>query len=421
MQSLSTALTIPIQRAYNRLIFRPSIYIAHGAHEHDRTYSENLVKYLRARGVTCKRIELNLSPQRPELEQCLDDMPTAVLGYNAQLDHSWVSAGRFLTLAAARYLPVIQWILDHPCARWGEFHASTRRNSAYLLNTPYEERYFHRYCLPGAVTSTAGGVGANARSEAKEFSRDSFSNRPINCLIPISLSRLGRTVQQLRSAINLLDGPLSAAVDEAILNARFDLDRPLEDYLVKALDKVGATLDNKTFNYCFWLVEDSVQAIRRLKVFEVARQFPVLIQSDSGALPFLEGGVATYAVDIGMQETLNRMTSCRAVLSVSPLNDMIHDRTVNGLNAACAVIAEDNSAYRSIFQHGKNALLFRYDDDSLRECLEIVCNDPQRTFEIAQEGLKLRSNEQIPFAGFHNIVRLARRQAAAMWLSPLFA
>ncbi len=54
-----------------------------------------------------------------------------------------------------------------------------------------------------------------------------------------------------------------------------------------------------------------------------------------------------------MQETLLRMTQCRSVLSVSPLNDMIHDRTMNAVNAGCVPIVEDNLAHRSILHHGQ--------------------------------------------------------------------
>jgi hypothetical protein len=64
-------------------------------------------------------------------------------------------------------------------------------------------------------------------------------------------------------------------------------------------------------------------------------------------------------------------------------HDLIHDRTMNGLNAGCVNLIEDNLAHRGVFQHGKNALLFRYEDDSLQECLDIVCNEPERAYSIA--------------------------------------
>ena len=110
-----------------------------------------------------------------------------------------------------------------------------------------------------------------------------------------------------------------------------------------------------------------------------------------------------------MRSTIARMQSCAAVLSVSPLNDLIHDRTMNGLNAGCANLIEDNLAHRGVFQHGKNALLFRYEDDSLQECLDIVCNQPERTYSIAMSGIALR--DAVPFVNctFHAILDLARR------------
>ena len=111
-----------------------------------------------------------------------------------------------------------------------------------------------------------------------------------------------------------------------------------------------------------------------------------------------------------MQFTLARIPTCRSVLSVCPVNDMIHDRTMNALNGGCVAILEDNFASKSIFEHGKNALLFRYDDDSIEECLDIVCNQPERAYRIARAGMKLREDPQLRFGQFHNILDLARRR-----------
>jgi hypothetical protein len=101
------------------------------------------------------------------------------------------------------------------------------------------------------------------------------------------------------------------------------------------------------------------------------------------------------------------------VLSVSPINDMIHDRTMNALNAGCVAILEDSAATRGIFKHGKNALLFRYEDDSIAECLDIVCNQPERAYDIAQAGIQLRDDPRLRFGRFHNILDLARRDIRA--------
>jgi hypothetical protein len=102
------------------------------------------------------------------------------------------------------------------------------------------------------------------------------------------------------------------------------------------------------------------------------------------------------------------MKSCRAVLSANYANDLFHDRTQNGLNAGCAVIVEDTPVHRRLFEHGRNALLFRYHDDSLAECLDVVCNRPQRAYEIAQAGFALRDDPAVRFGGFENILKLAR-------------
>jgi hypothetical protein len=88
---------------------------------------------------------------------------------------------------------------------------------------------------------------------------------------------------------------------------------------------------------------------------------------------------------------------------------MIHDRTMNAVNAGCVAILEDSLASRTIFKHGKNALLFRYDDDSIEECLDIVCNQSERAYRIARAGMKLRDDPRLRFGQFHNILDLARR------------
>ena len=71
-----------------------------------------------------------------------------------------------------------------------------------------------------------------------------------------------------------------------------------------------------------------------------------------------------------MQTTFARMKSARAVLSASRVNDEIHDRIQNGLNAGCVNIVEGNAVNRSVLTAGTNALLFDYRDDMLREHLD---------------------------------------------------
>jgi hypothetical protein len=73
-------------------------------------------------------------------------------------------------------------------------------------------------------------------------------------------------------------------------------------------------------------------------------------------------------------------------------------------------IAEDNLRSRSVLKHKINALLFRYDDDSLQQCLDIVCNQPEFAYEIAQGGFMLRDNPSVRFDRFENIVALAEHR-----------
>ena len=109
-----------------------------------------------------------------------------------------------------------------------------------------------------------------------------------------------------------------------------------------------------------------------------------------------------------MQTTFARMKSARAVLSASRVNDEIHNRIQNGLNAGCVNIVEDNAVNRSVLTDGENVLLFNYRDDVLREQLDLVCSHPRRAYELAQAGLELRDEAPFRFGGFHNILKLAQ-------------
>ena len=91
-----------------------------------------------------------------QLQLCLDDRATAVLGFNSTLDHSWLSSGHFLAAAEKSKTVVLQWILDHPSSRWHDFYASTLTNTRFLLNSEQERQYFETYCLPGALTRHCG-------------------------------------------------------------------------------------------------------------------------------------------------------------------------------------------------------------------------------------------------------------------------
>ena len=385
------------------------VYIYLIDYEHDRTYAENVVQYLESQGVLCRSIPLRADGFRPELQLCLDDHATAVMGFNSDLDHSWLLSGSFLAAAEKNKTAVLQWILDHPSSRWPEFYASTAANSRFLLNSEHERRYFAAYCLPGALTATMGGVGPNRRSRVARLTWESFKRRRFACMVPLSLHRV-RSMAQNDEAMSALEAPLAEVAREAIERAKFDLIGPLQRHIAAALAARNKDVSTPTFNSICQIVEQSVQAVRRLKIFSIARKFPILIQSDRSATPYFNGSLASLETDVGMQFTLARIPMCRSVLSVSPVNDIIHDRTMNALNGGCAAILEDNLASKSIFKHGKNSLLFRYDDDSLEECLDIACNRPDRAYEIARAGMRLRDDPRLRFGQFHNILDLARRR-----------
>ena len=384
------------------------IYIYYVDYEHDRTYTENVVQYLESQDVLCRCIPLRADGLRPELQLCLDDHATAVLSFNSALAHSWLSSGSFLSAAEDNGTPVLQWIVDHPCSRWHEFSNSTPANTRFLLNSEHERQYFETYCLPGALTATMGGVGPNRRSRIAWLTERAFMQRRFACMIPLSLHRV-RSMAQNDEAMSALEAPLADVARDAITSAQFDLTEPLHPHVTAALAAHNTSIAAQTFNSICEIVEQSIQTIRRLKIFSIAQKYSLLIQSDSSAVPYFSGSPALLETNVGMQFTLARTPMCRSVLSVSPINDMIHDRTMNALNAGCVAILEDNLASKAIFKHDKNSLLFRYDDDSIEECLDIVCNQPERAYRIAQAGIKLREDPRLRFAQFHNILDLARR------------
>jgi hypothetical protein len=70
-------------------------------------------------------------------------------------------------------------------------------------------------------------------------------------------------------------------------------------------------------------------------------------------------------------------------------------------------IVEDNRGHRELFTHGKNALLFRYDDESLVECLNIVSGHPLDIYPMAERARQLRDHERFRYGLFRNIIALA--------------
>jgi Glycosyl transferases group 1 len=383
--------------------------ICHTRHEHDRVYAENVCEYFGQIGVECKVFEFEAPGRWPGLRRCLTVDTIGVLGINAELDHCWIGSKDFLTAAALREVPVIHWILDHPSARWQQFTHATAANSRFLFVSEFAAQYFRRYCLPDARVASTASVGPNWRSRVAALSREEFLARETACLIPLGLKRIGGTMAQARERLARVDAGLQTALREAIEQARHDLAGPLEAHLAAALARTGRELHGNDFERCFQIVDDTVQIERRSQIFTVAARFPVAIQTD--VTPPVSGTAASISTDartIAMAATAERMKSCRAVLSANYANDLFHDRTQNGLNAGCAVIVEDTPVHRRLFNHGRNALLFRYDDDSLAECLDIVCNQPQRAYEIAQAGFALRDDPAVRFGGFDNILKLAR-------------
>jgi hypothetical protein len=384
------------------------IYVCYRSHEHERVYAENAMSYLESVGVAGRAVELGDGGVGGELRSLLDEKPQTIVGFNSLLDRARLPDGStFLAEAEDRNTPIIQWIVDHPSSRWHEFSVSNARNSRYLFNSQFATEYFTTYCLPGARAAAMGGVGPNRRSRVPHMSWNAFVSRPAKCVIPLSLNRHCGGPDEIEHRTKALAPELSRAVESAIERAMFDLTGPLETHLKASVEDAGFELSNEIFNRCFNLVEAAIQVRRRTRIFEVARDFPVIIQSDKSAAPYLEGARASWASDVDMQSTLRNMPQYRSVLSVSPLNDMVHDRVMNALNAGCVAIIEDNLAHRSVFADGESALFFRYHDDSLGDALELVCSQPAEAYKVATHGFALRGDPRLGFGDFHNLMRMA--------------
>src|SRR5207237_7004706 len=145
-----------------------------------------------------------------------------------------------------------------------------------------------------------------------------------------NLRRIGGTLQDALARHDTLELRLAKAVDRAIEAAYFDLDLPIETHLVIALTEADIALANDRFNFCIQIIEEVVQIWRRQWIFGIAREYPVLIQSDVTAMDFAAGGTAAFEADVDMRTTFTRMKYARAVLNVSHVNDEIHNRTLNG-------------------------------------------------------------------------------------------
>lgn len=406
-------------------------YITRIEHPYEIIAGENLRDYFGSIGVATREIVMNLDgSDRRELARCLNGDAIAVLGFNWHLDHSsgakriFNGKKSFLHGARKAGVPVIQWIMDHPSSRWLEFARTNATNSRFLFQSKYAEAYFRRFVMPHCHSaSVVGNIGASRHSRCNDIGPDSFLRRDIPCLLPLNLRRLGRTIEDSERILAALPPQLRNAVVAAVERAQNDLVSPIEVHFFDNDPPRNLLRSPNLFHQSIRLIEEIVQLRRRIAVFAVAREFPVLIQSDiAGASHMRDTTIAKFEQDVGMIETLARMKRARAVVSLSAVTDEIHDRTVNALNAGAVPIIEDSAVNRRFFTHGKNALLFRYDDDSLRQCFDLVCSYPDRAYDIAQAGIALRDDPRLR-VGFQELMRLAQarrpsfRERVAGWFN----
>jgi hypothetical protein len=387
------------------------VVVCHVGHENDACYTQNIFEFFSENGVEHGFIHLRGPHATQELRACLEHgRDISLLGFNSQIDHAWVDDEPLPIIAARHGVTVVQWFFDHPSAHWLEFNYSDPWTSRFLFHSRYSQAYFERYCCSGALTATAGSIGPNRRSRSEPQSFEAFCRRPVACLIALGLARLNKSAAEIEAEIDSLPPSLAQSLREAIARARFDLDQPLEIHLLGTFQESGCALESADFSRCFRLLNDSIQNFRRAQIFRVASQFGVLIQSDETARVLIAGGRASFRANVGTPETLEKMPRCRAALSVSPVNDSIHDRTCNALNAGCLPILEDNRVHRELFTHGENALLFRYEDDSLADCLAMACGNPVQTYAMAERAMRMRDQPVFRFGAFQSIVTLGNLQ-----------
>lgn len=386
---------------------RRYFYVTRPDHPNDAVYAANVIEYLTKRGVATRELVMNRNPaDRSELAQCLSGDALAVLGTIWNLDHSCIGSQTFLDAAATAQVPVIQWLLDHPSAVWPRFEHSTADNSAYLFLSAFSESYFRRFILPECHSAWTVGTGTNRHSREEQLGRLSYLKRDIACILPLNLRRVGGTLEDAERRLLSLEPDIQSGIVQAIASAQQDLDHPVEWHLDGAF--LPKLLDTPSLlHYAVQIIEEIVQVRRRLRVFRTACEFPVLIQSDIASNYLQELGRATLTENVSMTETFRRMRRARAVLSLTHINDEIHNRTLNGLNAGTVNIIEDTPGHRRFFTHGENALLFRYGDDSLRECLDLVCSSPEKAYDIAEAGVALRDDPRLRFGGFDNLIKLS--------------
>jgi len=389
------------------------LYFARIEHPNEAIYAENVLNYCSAVGIPARQIVMKSDgAHRSELEECLSDAIT-VVSTNWHLDHSCMGDRHFMDVAADAAVPVVQWILDHPSARWPGFRRTTANNSRFVFLSPYSESYFRKYIFPVCRSAWTAGTGPNQKSRVAGLTRASYLRRDTLCLVPLNLRRLDATLEKIERAPESLPYYLQKPVREAIELAYYDLQAPIERHLLSIGSAARVLEESGMLHRCIQIIEDVVQVRRRLMVFKVARKFPALLQSDV-ASSYLDSGLATLEEGVSITETLGRMRHAKSVISLAHVNDELHDRVLNGLNAGAVNIIEDNKIHREIFSHGENALFFRYDDDSLREALDLVFSVPSRAFQIAEAGFALRDDPRLRFGGFGNFLPYGKPQRPSL-------
>jgi hypothetical protein len=164
---------------------RLKIIVCHSGHENDACYTENIFEFLSENGVDHDSRLLGKPFSHQELA-AYQGCSASLLGFNSQIDHSWIGDEPLILAAGRHGIPVVQWILDHPSGRWPEFNYSNPGTSKFLFNSTYSQRYFERFCCPGATTAVAGSVGPSRRSRSAEEDVERFSQRPVFCLIALA-------------------------------------------------------------------------------------------------------------------------------------------------------------------------------------------------------------------------------------------
>jgi hypothetical protein len=258
--------------------------------------------------------------------------------------------------------------------------------------------------MPGSRTAQTACVGQNRTTRVPELTKSSFEAREFPCLVAFNLKRIEGDLEEIERKLDALPVRLRNYVREGVEIAYNDLHDPIETYFIAVTGGPEFFADRNLFHRCVGLIEDIVQIRRRVRIFEIASEFPVMMQSDQADRYLPVGHVAKLEQHVGMLETLKRMPRSKSIIGLSPVNAALHERTLNSINAGALVILEDKEVNRKFFKHEESALFFRYDDDSLREALDFIFSKPSRTYEIAEAGFALRDDPRLRFGGFNNFL-----------------